>query len=226
MIRGKYLRERKAIRFKRRIKLIVCMLILVILHKIIFSSYSLYESEANSNLNIDTAFFVLKNENLGHLITLDDLSPGDETSCSFSIANFKVVEYVDEETGNQIQKTVVAETDIKYKLTIRTTTNLPLEYKLYLNDNPLKNSTAVDQITDGGEINQDEYNTYFNKLIEYENTFSHDNPTTDTYILEVKFPKGKTSTSEEYMDYSYQNIIDAIEISIEAEQLVDDTTNP
>ena len=73
MIRGKYLRERKAIRFKRRIKLIVCMLILVILHKIIFSSYSLYESEANSNLNIDAAFFVLKNENLGHLITLDDL---------------------------------------------------------------------------------------------------------------------------------------------------------
>lgn len=226
MIRGKYLRERKAIRFKRRIKLIVCMLILVVLHRIIFSSYSLYESEANSNLDVDVAFFVLENENLGHLITLDDLAPGDETSCSFSIANFRMEEYVDEADGQTKEKQVVAETDIKYKLTIRTTTNLPLEYKLYINDNPVENPSAVEQINDGAVINQDEYNTYFNRLIEYENIFSYKNATTDTYILKVKFPKGKTATSEEYLDYTYQNIIDAIEISVEAEQVVDDTTNP
>lgn len=226
MIRGKYLRERKAIRFKRRIKLLVCVLILIILHRIIFSSYSLYESEANSNLDVDVAFFVLENENLGQLITLDDLAPGDTTSCSFSIANFRTEEYVDETDGQTKEKEVVAETDIKYKLTIRTTTNLPLEYKLYINDNPVENSSAVDQINGGAVINQDEYNTYFNKLIEYENTFSYKTATTDTYILEVKFPKGKTATSEEYLDYTYQNIIDAIEISVEAEQVVDDTTNP
>lgn len=226
MIRGKYLRERKAIRFKRRIKLLICMLILVILHRIIFSSYSLYESEANSNLDVDVAFFVLENENLGHLITLDDLAPGDKTSCSFSIANFRMEEYVDENDGQTKERQVVAETDIKYKLTIRTTTNLPLEYKLYINDNPVENASAVDQINGGAVINQDEYNTYFNKLIEYENTFSYKTPTTDTYILEVKFPRGKTATSDEYLDYTYQNIIDAIEISVEAEQVVDDTTNP
>lgn len=225
MIRGKYLRERKAIRFKRRIKLLVCMIILVVLHKIIFSSYSLYESEANSNLDIDVAFFVLENENLGHLITLDELSPGEETSCSFSIANFRTEEYVDED-GQTKERQVIAETDIKYKLTIRTTTNLPLEYKLYINDNPVKNPGAVEQINGGAVINQDEYNTYFNNLIEYENTFRYNTATTDTYILEVKFPRGKTATSEEYLDYTYQNIIDAIEISVEAEQVVDNTTNP
>lgn len=217
MIRGKYLRERKAIRFKRRIKLIICLLILCILHKIIFSSYSLYESEANSNLDVDVAFFVLENENLGHLITLDDLAPGESTSCKFSIANFYSEEYVDED-GNTKQRDVIAETDIKYNLKIRTTTNLPLEYELYINDNPFENSTAVEQIAGGSEINQDEYSTYFNKLIEYENVFSYGNPTTDTYILKVTFP-------EDDMDYTYQNIIDAIEISVEAEQLVDNT-NP
>lgn len=217
MIRGKYLRERKAIRFKRRIKLIICLLILCILHKIIFSSYSLYESEANSNLDVDVAFFVLENENLGHLITLDDLAPGESTSCKFSIANFYSEEYVDED-GNTNQRDVIAETDIKYNLKIRTTTNLPLEYELYINDNPFENSTAIEQIAGGSEINQDEYSTYFNKLIEYENVFSYGNPTTDTYILKVTFP-------EDDMDYTYQNIIDAIEISVEAEQLVDNT-NP
>lgn len=225
MIRGKYLRERKAIRVKRRIKLLICLLIFVLLHKIIFSSYSLYESEAKSNLDIDVAFFVLKNENLGHLIKLDDLAPGDNTSCSFSIANFMTEEYVDEVDGQTKKRNVIAETDIKYKLTIRTTTNLPLQYELYINDNPLENSSAVEQIDGKSEFNQDEYNTYFNKLIEYENIFKHDVPTTDTYILKVTFPKGKLPGGTEYMDFNYQNIIDAIEISVEAEQLVD-TQNP
>lgn len=216
MIRGKYLRERKAIRSKRRIKLLICMLIFIILHKIIFSSYSLYESEAKSNLDIDVAFFVLNDENLGHLITLDDLEPGSETTCSFSISNF-----IDDAT-----KTSIAETDIKYKLVIRTTTNLPLQYELYINDNPLVNATAVEQIEGRAEVNQDEHNTYFNKLIEYENVFKHEVPTTDTYILKVTFPKGKTPGGTEYMDYSYQNLIDAIEISVEAEQVADTPTNP
>lgn len=224
MIRGKYLRERKAIRFKRRIKLLVCLLILVVLHKIIFSSYSLYESEANSNLDVDVAFFVLENENLGKLITLDDLEPGESTTCNFSIANFYKEEYVDSADGQTKERTVTAETNIKYKLTIRTTTNLPLEYELYINDNPVENATAVEQINGNSEINQDEYDTYFNKLIEYENIFNYKIPTTDTYILKITFPKGKTPTSDEYMDYTYQNIIDAIEISVEAEQIVD--TNP
>lgn len=223
MIRGKYLRERKAIRFKRRIKLLICLLILFVLHRIIFSSYSLYESKANSNLDIDVAFFVLSNENLGHLITLDDLVPGEDTSCSFSIANFLTEEYVDEKDGQTKTRQRTAETDIKYKLTIRTTTNLPLEYELYINDNPLENATAKEQINGGEEINQDEHNTYFNKLIEYENTFVHEKPTTDTYILKVKFPKGSTPGGEEYTQYTYQNIIDAIEISVDAEQMVDNT---
>lgn len=215
MIRGKYLRERKAIRFKRRIKLLVCILILVILHRIIFSSYSLYESEANSNLDLDVAFFVLENENLSKLITLDDLKPGESTVCSFSIANF----YKKDE-GTPNEKIVKAETDIIYKLTIRTTTNLPLEYELYINDNPVENDTAVEQINGNSEINQDEHNTYFNKLIEYNNLFNCGIPATDTYILKITFPKGKTPGSEEYMDYTYQNVIEAIEISVEAEQFV------
>lgn len=226
MIRGKYLRERKAIRFRRRIKLLICLLIILFLNKIIFNSYSLYESKANSNLDIDVAFFVLKNENLGRLIKLEDLAPGDNTTCSFSIANFYTEEYTDETDGQTKQREIIAETDIKYKLTIRTTTNLPLEYELYVNDNPLENATAVEQINGGEVINQDEYNTYFNKLIEYENEFKFNTPTTDTYILKVNFPKGSTPGGEEYMNYTYQDIIDAIEISVEAEQVVDEIENP
>lgn len=218
MIRGKYLRERKAIRFKRRIKLLICLLIVMILYKIVFSSYSLYESEANSTFEAEVAFFVLEDTNLTKTVTLDDLQPGETTSCSFSIANY----ITESDDSSEVGK--IAETDIIYNLTIKTTTNLPLEYELYLNDNPSTNSSAVDLIDGNYSYIQDSDDTYFNKIFEYENTFKHDVEYTDTYILVITFPKGTTEDPDVYMNYTYQDIMDAIEISVDAKQIIDDDT--
>ena len=114
MIRGKYLRERKAMRIKRRIKLLIILAILLVLYKLIFSSYSLYESEANSSADIDVAFYLLKDDYKSKVIALDDMIPGSTQKCEFSISNY----YVDDE-GND----VISETDMEYTLKIRTTTN-------------------------------------------------------------------------------------------------------
>lgn len=203
MIRGKYLRERKAIRTRRRLKLLVVILILMLAYKILFNSYSLYESEANSTADIDVAFFLLKDEYFTKDIALEDMVPGgDPQKCEFSVSNY----YLDDD-GNEI----VSETDMEYTLKIRTTTNLPLEYKLYMNQSS-DSSDANDMI----EINltKDEDDTYFYKLVEDTREFSYEEGHTNTYTLVVSFP-------EEFKSIEYQNIIECIEISIDAHQIID-----
>lgn len=202
MIRGKYLRERKAMRIRRRIKLLVIVAILLVLYKLIFSSYSLYESEANSTADVDVAFYLLKDEYTSKVIALEDMIPGTTQKCEFSISNY----YVDDE-GND----VISETDMEYTLKIRTTTNLPLEYKLYMNqsaDNVNSDDISLPITT------QDEDSTYFKQLIEDTREFSYKQGYTNTYTLVVEFP-------EEFKGIEYQDIIECIEISIDSKQIID-----
>lgn len=223
MIRGKYLRERKAIKEKRRIKLLVALIILLILYKIIFSSYSLFESEASSDAQIDVAFYLLKDDYETKTITLDNMVPGDTQYCKFSIANF----YTDD-TGNEI----ITETDMLCDLKIRTTTNLPLEYELY-----------VDQSVDGNTINKldteelkkghwDKYDTIFKYLVDKDETperkeagitdsinFSYKQALIRVYTLKITFPEAECKSAD------FSNIIECIEISIDSKQLISENNN-
>ena len=221
MIRGKYLRERKAIRVKRRIKLVLALLVLCVLHKVVFNSYSLYESEANSTADIDVAFYTFENNYETKVISLDDMLPGETRRCQFSIANY----YIDEAGEN-----VISETDMEYKLKIRTTTNLPLEYKLYKNQ-----GLTVDNLTDILDIETvenenmhfDDDNTIFKYLVLEEQEeelkaegitdngeFLFTNPSANTYILEFTLPATCNSID-------YQNIIECIEITVDSKQIID-----
>ena len=197
MIRGKYLRERKAIRTKRRIKLLLAIAVVVILYKILFDSFSLYETEANSDADADVAYFVLNDEYERKVITLGDMEPGESKTAVFHISNYKL-----DDNNNEM----VAETDMEYTLKIRTTTNLPLEYVL-TKSHQGTSSQSVGLITDDD-------GTYFRKLLEETDTFSCDQGYTNTYSLTITLP----STCD---DIVYQNIIEAIEISVEAKQIID-----
>ena len=196
MIRGKYLRERKAIRFKRRIKFILSITIILILYKIIFSSFSLYESEASSDANLDVAYFRLNDEYETKVISLEDMVPGETKTCTFNISNYTLNNGEEE----------ITETDMEYTLKIRTTTNLPLEYEL------------TKSYDDGEEVTietiTDDDGTYFKKILDETGTFTCDQGYTNTYNLTVTFP----STCDNIM---YQNIIECIEISVEARQIIE-----
>ena len=220
MIRGKYLRERKAIRVRRRIKLILLILIVVMFYKTAFNSYSLFESEASSTASIDVAFFVLDDIYENKTIVLDDMEPGDVQYVKFSIANY----IGSEEDGDQ----VISETDMRYKLKIRTTTNLPLEYELYRNQS-LNSSNLVNILDDSysDAMYYDDYNTYFQKLVLDNETnalklegitdsgeFYLDVPTINTYILKIELP-ARCNTID------YQDRMDCIEISVEGTQILD-----
>ena len=122
MIRGKYLRERKGIRVKRRFKLILTIFVLMLVHRIVFNSFSLYESNALSEATIEVAYFLLDDTYDTQTIKLDEMLPGDKQTCRFSIANY----YIDQNTNQE----VITETDMEYELKVRTTTNLPLKYSL------------------------------------------------------------------------------------------------
>ena len=193
MIRGKYLRERKAIRFKRRIKFLISITIIFILYKIVFGSFSLYESEANSDANLDVAYFRLNDEYETKVISLDDMLPGDTRTCTFNISNYTLNGEIEE----------VSETDMEYTLKIRTTTNLPLEYELTKSYDDGE-ETTIETITDDD-------GTYFKTMIVDTETLEFANPKTNVYNLVINFP-------ENYNTENFQDIIEMIEIEVESKQ--------
>lgn len=198
MIRGKYRRKRRIVRVKRRIKCLICLFILVAIYRILFDSYSLFESEANSTADVDVAFFCIEDTYDAETINIGEIGPDDTEPKEFKItvSNFKI------EDGEKYR----ADTNIEYDLEIRTTTNLPLKYELYV-DNGKKDVL--------NNIKQDEYNTYFKSIYEESsNKLDKAKDQTKTYTLKIYYPEG-----EEYRKSEYQNIIDCIEVKIDARQI-------
>lgn len=197
MIRGKYLRERKGIRFKRRLKLIMAIFVLLLVHRIVFNSFSLYESNATTNANIEVAYFLLDDTYEEKTIMLEDMKPGDTKEVDIAISNY----FLDEE-GNE----VITETDMQYTFKLRTTTNLPLEYSIFLNQSSDSGTNIVQMDTI-----QDDHDTYFYQLLEDTREFSYEDGQTNTYTLKITLP-------EQYNNVEYQNVIECIEVVVDGQQ--------
>ena len=183
---------------KKIIKFLILLLILILLVKIISIVFARYQSNATTNSNIQVAFYVL-NENYEKMtLKLDSLYPREEPYVyNFSISNFK-----DEK---------ICETDMEYDLKIRTTTNLPLEYRLYSNQN--YNDTDALNIITSDEITQDEDGTYFRIIKTNTESFSYKEKKENIYQLVVYFP-------QKYNTINYQDIIEGIEISVDSKQVI------
>ncbi len=205
MVRGKYLRERKALKKQRRTRFLIAIVIFFVLYKIVFGTFSLYESNAESTANVDLAVPILYDDYVRKSVALDSMLPGDSQVFVFTISNF----YVDEDTN----ETIISDTDVEYDLVIKSTTNLPLEYTITKNQEMLEANDISD-----GEIYQDEYGTYFSKLLETSGEFDlnvgteRDITYTDTYIVKIDLPAG-------YTEEKFAGIKDAIDIEINGRQM-------
>ncbi len=199
MIRGKYLRERKGIRFRRRLKLVMTIFVLLLVHRIVFNSFSLYESNAVSEASIDVAFFLLADTYEKQTINIGNMLPGDTKTLEFSISNYKLDEVTNEEE--------VTETDMEYDVVVRSTTNLPLQYEVYKSINGGTSEPIALTVV------EDAWNTPFYTIIDEEGDFEFTTGQTDTYEIKVTLP-------EEYDDITYQNVIECIEISVTGHQKV------
>lgn len=205
MVRGKYLRERKALKKQRRTRFFIAIVIFFVLYKIVFGTFSLYESNAESTANVDLAVPILYDDYVRKSVALDSMLPGDSQVFVFTVSNF----YVDEDTN----ETIISDTDVEYDLVIKSTTNLPLEYTITKNQEMLEANDISD-----GEIYQDEYGTYFSKLLETSGEFDlnvgteRDITYTDTYIVKIDLPAG-------YTEEKFAGIKDAIDIEINGRQM-------
>ena len=102
-------------------KLVILVLCFLIIARIFVLVLSKYESISNSYANVDIAFYLLKEDFQTMTLNLASILPQNNAyTFEFSIGN---------QAGEDI-----AEVDIEYELTLRTTTNLPLTYELYMNE--------------------------------------------------------------------------------------------
>ena len=108
---------------KRFLIVILVMFFLIVLAIKLFQiAYASYQSQAKLNANIEKALYILEEGGLEFNIDLDKIEPSTEPYIyKFSISNFNAKRHSD--------------VDIEYQINITTTTNLPLTYELYRNEN-------------------------------------------------------------------------------------------
>lgn len=187
---------------REKLKYIVLLLVLTVFlimaTLLTPTTKSKYASETNSSAETQIAFYLLHEDYLTNSILLEEIAPRNAPyTYNFRIAN-----------TNGTSRT---ETDLQYDLSIRTTTNLPLTYELYLNETYTDNN-AEDIITDS-DVVQDDDGTYFNVFTTSTKYFYHTYNETNQYQLVVYFPS--TNISE-----IYQDIVESIEITVNSKQII------
>ena len=179
-------------------KLIILVLSLLIIARIFVLVLSKYESISNSYANVDIAFYLLEEDYKTMTLNLASLLPQDNAyTFEFSIGN---------QAGDEI-----AEIDLEYELTLRTTTNLPLTYQLYMNQQYTDDGAT--NIIKENTVDYDENGTYFRTMTTDKITLPYTKGVTNLYQLVVYFPAN-------YNQEIYQDIIELLEINVNGQQVV------
>lgn len=178
------------------IKFIVVFIILTVF-TIFSKTNSKYESSFESEGKLEIAFYLLQDDYQTMDIKLSSIEPREEPYVyEFSISN------------NDGQNRT--ETLLEYNLQITATTNLPLEYELYLNEK-YNDDNATSIINE--RIEQDEDGMYLKKMVTTTENFGYKSDETNYYQLVIYF-------AEEYNTIEYKNIIEGIEIQIDSKQVI------
>ena len=191
-----------------------------------------YTSSANTENNVDIAFWFVDAGYQEGIIFLQDIAPSSNFyEYSFSISNT-------DENNN------IAETDLKYEIDIISTTNLPLNYNLYkkvssvigidpeeiytdLNGNnyreiPFEYSESATNLRNYYTFTQDTDGTYYKNTVFFKDADSNDLSmqynveTTDEFLILVEFPISYKTESK------YQDLVEYIRLGIEAKQIIDE----
>lgn len=179
----------------------ILLLVLVIVLFLIPTSFSKYESKASAKALAEVAFYLVDVGLFSENILIENIEP-------------RVEPYVYNFTVSNTDGENRTETNLQYELSIRTTTNLPLEFKLYMNGEYLDENSV--SILSSDEITLDDDETYFRNMFTDVQYFTHLYDETNNYQLVVYFPS-------EYKDYKYQDIYELIEIVVDSKQIVDES---
>ena len=175
---------------------ILLIVIMIIIANLDFTK-ARYESETNIRVKPTLAFFIVDVESQTGQVKLESMVPRAQPYLyAFTVSNYK---------GNKH-----ANVDLTYSIEIITTTNMPLNFKIYKGNNTTSDEIDLDTTT----TNTD--GVYFRHLLISDiNTMDYDENHTDTYTLSVEFPLQYKANADDYA-----GIIDLVDIKINAEQVV------
>lgn len=187
---------------KRLLIVVLIIFILIILASKLFQiAYASYESTAKLNANINKAIYIIEEGDMDFNIDLNKIEPRENPYIyKFSISNYKGTKH--------------SQVDIEYTIDLKTTTNLPLTYELYRNEN-YDDPNAIDLFNSSKTL-QDTDGAWYNVLEGKEKyLFSYKKEKTDIYTLVIYFEK------EHKNNTNYADNIENIEVSINSNQVTE-----
>ena len=189
---GRARRKRKAKLMYIRFAFLVILAIVAI--SLIRNSIAKYKSNAKSNADVDLAFYMFKEQDISQDLKLESILPREEPyEYTFSVSN-----------NDGTDRT---ETAIHYTIEFKTTTNLPLNFKVYNSEDLSTN------LVESTETRADDDGTYFKYIKVVGGNLGFEEDETITYKLNVEFPK-------DYNLAEYEGIVEYVKITIKSAQRV------
>ncbi len=162
---------------------------------------SKYQTTSTGNVNSNIAFYLFKTDYQVQRIKLADIKPSSVPNVyTFSISNQN--------------NSKISDVDIEYILRIVTTTNIPLRYQLYKNEDYQSNDATNLINGNNTTIYQDDDGTYFQKFEFSTEELLYSTPKTNNYTLVVYYD----DTNKEF---KYQDTVESIRIIIDSKQIID-----
>ncbi|MBR4261807.1 MAG: hypothetical protein IKQ35_00400 [Bacilli bacterium] len=195
-MKGLFKRFDKKILF--RLLILSCFVIVTMLSIRNFKfTESKYETLTDVEVKPTIAFFIADVKSYNDSIKLEEIVPrSDPYLYSFTVSNFK---------GDE-----KANVDLTYSIEFITTTNMPLNYKLY------KGNDLTHDITSSTSFSTDDDGMYYKHLyVSGVSTLKFNAKNTDTYVLSVEFPEIYKNNPQDY-----SGVVELIEIYVHAEQEV------
>lgn len=181
-------RRRKS--YRKRIKYIRLAFIIILLFmtgRFIQNAFARYRSTATAQADVDLAFYFVKAGDISQDLKLERILPRtNKYIYSFSVANYD---------GN-----TRTETSLDYTIEIKTTTNLPLNYKI------CKQGETTNRITSTQPI-ADDNGTYFKYITATGDTFGFSENEVDYYQIEIEFPVAYNSSQ-------YEGIVEYLQLTV------------
>lgn len=177
-------------------KITFLIIVLIVLVGVIPLTFSRFETEKDGDIIIPHAIYLLDDTVISETVSLPRIIP----------SNNQYLYYFSINNHNDERRT---ETNLKYDLSIRTTTNIPITYDLF-KGNTVNGNTSI--ITSNQVITDDD-GTFF-RIIETDTEyFSFEEDQTNNYVLLITFPAGYNSSI-------YQDLFEMIEINIKSKQIL------
>jgi len=160
---------------------------------------SRYSSQVDASIKPTLALFIVDVGSTSQTLELGEILPSSiPYFYTFTVSNFQ------EERRTNV--------NLEYEISFVTTTNLPLNYKIYKNSSDYSGNGIITSDT----IIANDDGMYFRKLETVETElFTYGSNQTNTYTLRVEFPD-----NYKYNSLDYEGVIDLFEVNVFAKQVV------